>query len=239
MRQPVCLQQAIIRIQIKRAALLYELQFFGPPRLQNAARGSPFKTWRTLKDKILPPKGFIMQNQSVRKMTRAAIIAAVYVALCLALPMLSYGPVQVRFSEALTLLPVLCPEAVIGLTVGCFIANLFGGMPADMIFGTLATLLASLVTYVLRAKRTKKGLAIVPALPPVLFNAVIVGAELSWLFLPAGAPAVAWLANMLSVGIGQLVSCGLGVVLVWAIEKNPVVLRLFLNGSGGGAQTLK
>ena len=60
------------------------------------------------------------------KLVRCALIAAVYAAVCLALPFLSYGPVQIRFSEALTLLPVLMPEAVVGLTLGCFLANLIG-----------------------------------------------------------------------------------------------------------------
>ena len=59
---------------------------------------------------------------SVQKMVRAAVIAAVYVALCLVLAPLSFGPVQIRFAEALTLLPVLCPEAVLGVTLGCFLS---------------------------------------------------------------------------------------------------------------------
>ena len=162
---------------------------------------------------------------NTRKLARAAIIAALYVALCLALAPLAYGTVQIRFAEALTLLPVLCPEAIIGVTLGCFLANMFYGMPVDMIVGTLATLLAALATYRLRNVRWK-GLPLAASLPPVLFNAIIIGAELTILFTP-GAAAPVYFANMASVGLGQLVSCSiLGVLLVWLIEKNKPLHRL-------------
>ena len=164
---------------------------------------------------------------NIRKIVRAGLIAAVYVALCLALAPLSYGPVQVRVSEALTLLPVLCPEAVIGVTLGCLIANLFTGMWLDVVVGTTATLLAALATRRLRNVRFK-GLPVAASLPPVLFNAVLVGAELTLLYLPAGSPFAAYAINMASVGAGQLVSCcGLGLLLVWAIERNPALNRFF------------
>lgn len=164
---------------------------------------------------------------STRKMLRAALIAAVYVALCLLLAPAAYGPVQVRVAEALALLPVLCPEAVAGLAVGCFFANLLGGMPLDMLVGTAATLLAAVCTRQLRHVRWR-GLPLAAAVPPILFNAVFIGAELSFLLLPAGTGAGLWLLNMATVGAGQLISCGvLGVALVWFIEKRPALLRLF------------
>lgn len=160
-------------------------------------------------------------------MVRTAIIAAVYVALCFVLAPLAYGPVQIRFAEALTLLPVLCPEAVLGVTLGCFLANMISGVPVDMVVGTLATLLAALATRKLRNVRTGR-LALVPSLPPVLFNAVIVGIELTLLYYPTASPFKIYLLNMASVGAGQLVSCSvLGVAMVWAIERSPALRRLF------------
>lgn len=169
----------------------------------------------------------------IRKIVRAALIAAVYVVLCLVLAPLSYGTIQVRVSEALTLLPVLCPEAIIGVAIGCFLSNMIASAPVDMIVGTIATLLAALVTYKLRAVRWK-GLAIAGSIPPVLFNAVIVGIELTLLYYPANSAAAIWLLNIASVGAGQIVSCSiLGVLLVYIIEKNPTLLRLFKDSNEG------
>lgn len=162
-----------------------------------------------------------------RRLVRAAMIAAVYVALCLALAPLSFGTVQVRFAEVLTLLPVLCPEAILGVSLGCFLSNMVASAPVDMVVGTAATLLAALVSYKLRKVRFK-GLPLASALPPVLFNAFIVGIELTLLYSPANAPPTLYLINILTVGAGQLVSCMLlGVLLVWFIEKNAPLRRLF------------
>ena len=82
---------------------------------------------------------------NTKKLTLAAMIAAVYTVLTLVLAPISYGAVQVRLSEALTLLPVLFPEAIPGVAVGCLLANILGGsMLPDIVFGTLATLCAHL-----------------------------------------------------------------------------------------------
>lgn len=163
----------------------------------------------------------------IKRLTRAAVIAALYVALCLALAPLSFGTVQIRFAEALTLLPILCPEAILGVTVGCFLSNMIASSPVDMVVGTLATLLAALATYALRNVRVK-GLPVASCLPPVLLNALIVGAELTLLYYPKGSPAAIWLMNMASVGIGQVVSCMVvGLLLVWMIEKQPALRKLF------------
>ena len=95
------------------------------------------------------------QNSSVRKLARCAVVAAIYVVLCMALQPFSYGAVQVRVAEALCLLPVFGPEYIAGVVLGCFLANLLGSTIVDVIFGTLATLLACLVTYKLRDLRFK------------------------------------------------------------------------------------
>ena len=99
------------------------------------------------------------QNSSVRKLVHCGVVAAIYVVLCLALQPLSYGAVQVRVAEALCLLPVFGAEYIVGVVLGCFLANLLGSTIVDVIFGMLAALLACLVTYKLRKFRFK-GLAI-------------------------------------------------------------------------------
>jgi len=154
---------------------------------------------------------------SVRGLTFAAMLAALYAALTLALPYLSYGPVQIRFSEALTVLPFLYPAATPGLFIGCLVANLISpyGLP-DMICGSLATLLACLWTQNLKSR------ALAP-LPPVLCNAAIVGAVLAFAqtgLTPAFWPAYAW--NAFTVGLGELAACCLlGGVLLIALPQIP------------------
>lgn len=165
--------------------------------------------------------------KKTRTIVRAALIAAVYTAVALALAPLSFNSVQVRVSEALTMLPVLCPGAVAGVTIGCFFSNMATGSAVDMLLGTLTTLLAALATRRLRHMRLR-GLPLAAALPPILFNAVIVGAMLTVLYFPPGSPIGVWAFNMFTVGVGQLISCGvLGVALVRGIESNPALLGFF------------
>lgn len=170
------------------------------------------------------------KSMSVKRLVRCAVIAALYVVLCLVLQPFSYGAVQVRVAEAFCLLPVFGTEYIIGVTLGCFLANLLGSTVIDVIFGTLATLLACLVTYKLRNVRFK-GLAIAASLPPVLFNAVIIGIEIAVMFPDPTSSAPIWLAcitNGISVGIGELISCTvLGVVLVKLIESNAALRKVF------------
>lgn len=154
------------------------------------------------------------QFRDPRYMARAAVIAALYAAVTLLLAPISYGQVQLRISEALTILPVLTGAAVPGLFLGCLIANLLGGASAlDVIFGSLATLMAALCT---RSLRKTPPLA---ALPPVLFNAFIVGGVLSYtLNLPYWATAG-------YVALGQVgACCCLGLLLLWALKKLPARL---------------
>ena len=95
---------------------------------------------------------------STRKLVRCGLVAALYVVLCMALQPLSFGAVQIRFAEALVLLPVFGAEYIAAAVLGCFLSNLLGSVLPDVIFGTLATLLACLVTYKLRNFRVR-GLA--------------------------------------------------------------------------------
>ena len=170
-----------------------------------------------------------MKNLSVRRLVRCAVIAAVYVVVCLVLAPFSYGAVQVRVAEALCLLPVFGAEYIVGVTLGCFLANLLGStVVVDVVFGTLATLLACLVTYKLRDIRVK-GLAIPASLPPVAFNMIIVGAFEITFFFSDGAPtAMLAVFNAVTVGIGELISCTiLGVALVKLIESNASLNKIF------------
>ena len=169
------------------------------------------------------------QNLSVRKLARCGMVAALYVVLCMALQPFSYGAVQVRVAEALCLLPVFGAEYIVGVTLGCFLANLLGSTVVDVVFGTLATLLACLVTYKLRDIRVK-GLAIPASLPPVVFNMIIVGAFEITFFFSDGAPtAMLAVFNAVTVGIGELISCTvLGVVLVKLIESNAALRKVFV-----------
>ena len=111
-----------------------------------------------------------MKTNKVQFMTQAAMIAAIYVVLCVVFQPISYGPIQTRIAEALTDLPFFTPAAVPGLFVGCLIANLLGGgILLDVIAGSVATLIAAFATYALRNK--SKYLA---SVPPVVANALII-----------------------------------------------------------------
>lgn len=143
----------------------------------------------------------------------SAVVGALYVALSMVIPGLVAGPIQFRASEALTLLPVCFPQAIPGLAVGCLITNmLFGYGIWDMVFGTLATLVAALLT-----RRTRNNL-LVAAAWPVLVNAVVIG---TMLHLIEGVPL---LFTMMTVGVGQLGACyALGIPLVKVMRRIPVL----------------
>ena len=146
-------------------------------------------------------------------MTRCAIIAALYAAITLLLAPISYGEVQVRLSEALTLLPILLPEAVPALVIGCLLANILGGATIfDILFGTLATLLAAVCTRLLREKQ------LLASAMPVIFNGLIVGAVVHYCY----APVVPLVLCMVFVAVGEAISCMLlGPVLLRAVRRIP------------------
>ena len=151
---------------------------------------------------------------SLNDLTIAAAIAALYAALTLLFAAISYGPVQFRVAEAFTLLPVLFPQAIPGLTLGCLLANLLGSAtPWDVVFGTLATLLAAVLT-----RRLRKNVWLAAA-APVLCNAVIIGLVLHFTL----ADALLW-PTIGSVGLGEaVVAYGLGVPFVLALRRIPVL----------------
>ncbi len=171
-----------------------------------------------------------MKPLNGRAIAISAMIAAVYTAVSLALSLASFGAVQLRVAECLTLLPVLSPLGIWGVTIGCLLTNLVGAamgltMPVDILFGTLATLIAAILTWLLRNIRIKK-LAIPAAVPPVLVNGLVIGLELTWL---SGSFQwdVFWTCAV-SVTLGQAIPCLiLGVLLVWILERKGLDKRLF------------
>ncbi len=149
---------------------------------------------------------------SVLFMAQAAMIAAIYVVLTMVFAPFSYGEVQVRISEALTILPVFTPAAIPGLFIGCLISNILGGcIVPDIIFGSLATLIGAVFTYTLR--NSSKFLA---PLPPIIANILIVPFVLRYGYqVPLPIPLM-----MLTVGTGEVISCGiLGMIVYTALNK--------------------
>ena len=166
-----------------------------------------------------------MRRSTVQDLTLAALIAAVYAVLTLALPIPAYSGVQLRVAEAMTVLPFLFPAATPGLFVGCFIANLFSPYPLDILCGSLATLLACLMTQ----RVPNRWLA---PLPPVLCNMVIVGAEIAWFETGFGSGFwTAYAFNAFTVGLGELIACVvLGELLLSILPKVPVLQPFLQKG---------
>lgn len=160
-----------------------------------------------------------MKSITVKKLARAAVIAAAYALLTVIWPF-SIGPLQCRISEALCVLPYLMPEAVPGLFVGCLLGNLISGAAGpDILFGSLATLLAAVLTWFAGKKKWPPFLA---PLPPVLINAGVIGFLLCRVYqygLPFPVAA-------LQVGGGEAISCYmLGIPLLYALTKHNRILE--------------
>lgn len=143
-----------------------------------------------------------------KMLTRISIIAVLYAVLTLVFAPLSYGFIQVRIAEALTVLPFLFPEAILGLFIGCLIANIFGGLGIiDIVFGSLATLLAAYCTAKIRRP-------VFAPLPPVVVNAVVIAFVLHYTL---GFPLA---LSMLYVGLGQFLACYfLGLPLLFLCKR--------------------
>ncbi len=164
-----------------------------------------------------------MNNKKIMHLVQGAMIAAVYAAATYASALLgiAYGPIQFRFSEALTVLAVFSPAAVPGLTIGCILGNLSSPFGIwDIVFGSLATLLAALSARKLR-KITFKGLPILSIIMPVIFNALIVGAEITLLMPTGEASFSAFAVAALEVGAGELAVClAGGIPVFYALKKS-------------------
>ena len=161
------------------------------------------------------------RRDNINFLIQSALIAALYAGLNYLSGIfgLAYGPIQLRISEVLTVLPAITPTAIPGLTIGCFIANIGSFNVADMIFGTFATFVAALLTYCLRNIKLKK-IPILSLLAPVIVNAVIIGFEIAVLYLPQGYSLWGFIISALEVGLGELVVCfGLGIPFYFAVVK--------------------
>lgn len=157
-----------------------------------------------------------MKDRKVTYLVQAAMIAAIYVVLTLVFSAFSFGQVQVRISEGLTILPYFTPAAIPGLFIGCLIANTIAGAAVpDIIFGSLATLAGA---YFSRRLRGHKWLVPVP---PIIANSLVVPFVLRYAYgvnLPI--PFM-----MLTVGIGEVLSCGvIGEIFLAALEKHAAVI---------------
>ena len=159
-----------------------------------------------------------MQKLQTQHLTRAAAVGAAYAVLSLfsSVFSLTFGVVQCRFSEALCVLPFFLSGDGLGLFAGCLITNLLSPYGLlDLIVGSLATLIAALLT----ARCRKKWLA---PLPPVVLNTLLVGAVIA--YEETGLPAfpATWAINGLTVGAGEAIACyGLGMLLLWQLPRIP------------------
>ena len=153
-----------------------------------------------------------MKQTNTAFLSQAAMIAAIYVVLTYVFAPFSFGEIQVRIAEALTILPVFTPADIPGLFIGCLIGNIIGGaILPDIIFGSIATLLGAFFTYQLCRSRQ-----LLAPLPPILANTLIVPFVLRFGY----GVALPIPFMMLTVGIGEILSCGvLGLVLYFALRK--------------------
>jgi uncharacterized membrane protein len=152
-----------------------------------------------------------MKRKNTLFITEAAVIAAIYTVLVMIFQLSSFGPVQFRIAEALTVLPYFTPAAIPGVTLGCFLSAVLSGADVlDMIFGTLATLIAALLSY-----RFRHNKYLVP-IPPIVVNALVI----PWVLRFAYGEAQPISLMMLTVGAGELVAAGiLGMVLLLAFDQ--------------------
>lgn len=165
------------------------------------------------------------KKNNTRYIVTGAIIAAMYVALTMLSNFfgLAYGPIQFRVSEVLSILPVFTPAAIPGLAVGCLISNLLSFNAVDLIFGTLATIIAALLS---RSFRNIKlwNIPLLSFLPPIFVNAAIVGAEISIFFLEGNSFLAGFWVSALQVGVGQAAVCFLLGIPFYLAVKNKLKL---------------
>jgi uncharacterized membrane protein len=159
---------------------------------------------------------------NTRKIVFSALIGGLYAAITLSLAPISYGEIQFRIAEALTVLPFFSIFSTWGLFIGCLVANVLSPIgPLDMIFGSLATLVAAIMTYYI-GKSTLPFKKFIAPLPAVIVNAVVIGLLISY---TANIP---FIIPALQVGFGQLVVCYiLGFPLLMIIDRNPLLKNYF------------
>ncbi len=164
---------------------------------------------------------------TTKTFTKIAMIAAVYTVVSLVLAPISYGSLQVRISEALTMLPLVYQPSIWGVTLGCFLANLLGAMMGlnptgyiDALIGTFATLMAAILTWKLREHKVG-GFPIAAMAMPVVWNFFFVGAELAVLFMPDQI-ILGTLINGAWVALGEIIAVIMGYFLVKALARTEI-----------------
>jgi len=155
----------------------------------------------------------VEKMKNTNYLVQAALIGAIYAVVTIAFAPISYGQIQIRISEALTILPFFTPAAIPGLFVGCILANIYGGQGMiDIVFGSMATLMAAFLSY----KMPKRWM--VP-IPPIVVNGIVVGFILNYLYQLPLVITMGWVA------LGQIIACyGLGYPLMLVLEKYRTVL---------------
>lgn len=166
-------------------------------------------------------------TKNTQTFAKIAMIAAIYTVVSLVLAPFSFGNIQVRIAEALTLLPLIYKPSIAGVTLGCFLTNILGVMMGvnptgmiDAVVGTSATLIAAAGTYYFRNK-TVKGIPVLSMLMPVILNFIFVGMELSVLFFEGNV----WLGFLImgsEVAVGEAVSVIIGYFLIQALKKTKI-----------------
>ena len=166
-------------------------------------------------------------NKNTQMFAKIAMIAAIYTVVSLVLAPFSYGNIQVRIAEALTILPLIYRPSIAGVTLGCFLTNLIGAMMGvnptgmiDAVVGTAATLFAAILTYQLRDRKIA-GIPVLSLMMPVIFNFFFVGMELSVLYFEGNV----WLGLLImgtEVAIGELISVIIGYFLVKALDRTEI-----------------
>ena len=157
-------------------------------------------------------------KKSLVYLARAAVIAALYFALSVAFNAIAFGPVQFRVSEILVLLPLIFPEAIPGLTIGCFFTNFFFSPFGvfDMVLGTLATLIGAVGTYLLRRR------PLLATLPPIIANTLLV----PLIFVLNDASSIYYI-SMFEILASQIITCiVLGLPFTFALKKAMIAAHI-------------
>ena len=186
-----------------------------------------------------------MKETNATRLVKIALIGALYTALTLVIAPLSFSTVQFRISEALTLLPLFSPLGIWGVTFGCFLSNLLGFLLGtnpigliDAVCGTLATLIAALITHrigrisfaSMEVGKARIIRALLAPIPVIVSNGLIVGLELALVFggNPGESLPYIWAFQGVSVAIGELVICyTLGMLLTFALYRADLYKKLF------------
>lgn len=171
-----------------------------------------------------------MQNK-MKVFSIVAMVGAIYCAVSLALAPITFGNIQIRIAESLTMLPLLFAPGIYGVILGCFLTNLIGAFLGinilgmlDVLFGTLATALAAFLTYKFRNVKVR-NVPVISILMPVIINGIIIGIELGFVLFPESV-LVGSLICGIEVAIGELISVVFGYFLVKELAKKTSLFKI-------------